>query len=119
MLFCFRSRLKIRSIHDRLRTFEDDLGAPPRDRLDMICVLDHGVVVGSSVFYALTSGQGQMLTADAPPLTQERVAMETDTALLLFYTLLLDSIVGRQEVRPQLLSYLPPDHGMGLVVAVS
>lgn len=96
---------------------EEEIGAEVRDRLDLICILEKGLILGSSPFYAASMG-GQPLVPEAPPLKQQRLGVEADNSLFIFYWRLLDYILGREEVRPQLMSYLPPNTPMGVVVAV-
>jgi hypothetical protein len=102
---------------DLLVDDEDALGAEPIDRLDLLCVLQKGLIVGGGVFYSLSMG-GEVLTPHAPPHHQRCMALESEHELLLFYSRLLDHIMGRAEVRPQLMSYLPPEAAMGQIVGV-
>jgi Domain of unknown function (DUF6602) len=115
-LFAFRVRsLPLPTLLDALAEEEEALGAPPLDRLDMVCILGKGLVLGSSVFHTVTT-DGEVLSANAQATPQHWLALESEHELLMFYSLLLDHIMGRGEVRPQLMSYLPPDMGMGRVL---
>lgn len=117
-LFAFKMRgLSIASTLHEMKTVEEELGAEMRDRLDVICVLGKGLVVGSSLLYATTMA-GQPLVPEAPPLEQQRLAVEAENSLFIFYSRLLDYTLGRGDVRPQLMSYMPPDTPLGVVVAV-
>lgn len=117
-LFAFDSgKLPLAGLLTTLADHEDALGAEPIDRLDLLCVLQKGLIVGGRVFYSL-SMDGQVLTPHAPPHHQRCMALETEHELLLFYSQLLDHIMGRGDVRPQLMSYLPSETGMGQVVEV-
>jgi hypothetical protein len=117
-LFAFAARdLSVAEVLGSLKDTEDEIGVEIRDRLDVVCVLGEGLVLGSSLFYA-TATNGQSLTANAPTLSQERVALAAENSLFLFYSRLLDYILGRGDVRPQLMSYLPPETPVGEVVAV-
>jgi hypothetical protein len=102
---------------DTLADKEQALGAEPMDRLDMACILKKGLLLGGAIFHSLSAG-GEALTPQTPPHPQHGMALETEHELLLFYSRLLDHIMGRTETRPQLMSYLPPDAQMGRVVAV-
>jgi hypothetical protein len=117
-LFAFATRgLSVAGVLAEMRRIEDKLGIGVRDRLDAVCVLGQGLVLGGSLFYSTTSG-GEPLLAGSPPLPQERLAAEMENSLLVFYSRLLDYIVGRGDVRPQLMSLLPPDMPLGTIVAV-
>jgi hypothetical protein len=117
-LFAFTTRgLSPAQVLEELKAAEEELGAEPRDRLDVVCLLGVGLVLGGSLFHSTTTG-GEPLQEASPPLPQQRVAFAADNSLFLFYSRLLDYILGRGEVRPQLMSYLPPDTPMGEVVAV-
>jgi hypothetical protein len=117
-LFAFEAgKRPLAGLLDILADSENALGAEPIDRLDLLCVLQRGVIVGGGVFYALSMG-GQVLTPGAPPHHQRCMALETEHELLLFYSQLLDHIMSRGDTRPWLMSYLPPESGMGQVVGV-
>jgi hypothetical protein len=116
-LFAFGTRgLSLASALGELKAIEEEIDAEVRDRLDIVCVLEQGYILGSSLFYATSMG-GQPLVPEAPSIEQQRVAAETENSLFVFYSRLLDYILGRGEIRPQLMSYLPPDTPMGIVVA--
>jgi hypothetical protein len=83
----------------------------------VICILGKGLVLGSSLFYATTMG-GQPLVPEAPPLGQQRLAVRAENSLFILYSRLLDYILGRGEIRPQVMSYLPPDFPLGEVDGV-
>jgi hypothetical protein len=83
---------------------EQALGVGEGDRLDMICVLGQGVIVGGALALA-TAG--------------ERVAVAIDNSLFVFYSQLLDYALARGDVPPRLMSYMRPQTPMGVVVAVS
>jgi hypothetical protein len=102
---------------DLLVDDEDALGAEPIDRLDLLCVLQKGLMVGGGVVFSLSTG-GQVLTPRAPPHHQRCMALESEHELLLFCSRLLDHIMGRTDARPKLMSYLPPETAMGQIVGV-
>jgi hypothetical protein len=118
-LFAFEASqsLSLANLLHALADEEEARGVQPIDRLDMVCILGKGLVLGGSVFHALTMA-GQPLTPLAPPTPQHWLALESEHELFTFYSRLLDHIIGRGDIRPQLMSYLPPDAGVGLVVAV-
>ncbi len=58
------------------------------------------------------------MLAETPPPRQQRLAVATRDSLFVFYSRLLDYIMGRGGVRPQLMSYLPPDTPLGDVAAI-
>jgi uncharacterized protein DUF6602 len=117
-LFAFDAgKLPLAGLLDILADNEEALGAEPVDRLDMLCVLQKGLIFGGGVFYSL-SMDGQVLTPHAPPQRQRGMALETEHELLVFYSKLLDHIMSRSDVRPQLMSYLPSETQLGQVVAV-
>jgi hypothetical protein len=62
----------------------------------VVCVLEKGLVFGSSLFYATTTG-GQPLVPEAAPIPQERIAVETTSSLFIFYSRLMDYILGRGD----------------------
>jgi hypothetical protein len=100
-----------------LKEAEDAEEIPMRDRLDAVCLLGSGLVLGGSLFYSTSTG-GAPLLAETEPPRQQRLAVALDNSLFVFYSRLLDYILGRGDVRPQLMSYLPPDTALGDVVAV-
>jgi hypothetical protein len=117
-LFAFGARsLDIAGIVAALVEFEDELAVGRRDRLDVVCLLGGGLVLGGSLFYSTTTG-GEPLLADSPELPQSRVGLAAENSLFLFYSRFLDYVLGRVDVRPQLMSYLPPETPLGEVVAV-
>jgi hypothetical protein len=116
-LFAFESRLSMAKILHEMKSVEEGLGADMRDRLDAVCVLGRGLVLGGSLFYSTNHG-GEPLLEHTPAPRQQRLAVESDNSLFIFYSRLLDYILGRIEVRPQLMSYMPPDTPMGDVVAI-
>lgn len=117
-LFTFTSRgLSLATALQEMKAEEEEIGADVRDRLDVVCVLGEGLLLGSSLMFATTMG-GQPLVPEAPALLQQRLALEAENSLFIFYSRLLDYILGRGEIRPQLMSYMPPDTPMGVVVAV-
>lgn len=117
-LFAFASRgLSIASVLHEMKAAEEEAEAGVRDRLDVICLLEQGLVLGSSLFYSTTNGGAPLLeTSEALP--QQRLAVTAPNSLFVFYSRLLDYILGRGDIRPQLMSYLPPDTALGEVVAV-
>lgn len=111
VLFAFRSVPGPASVLNQLRDIEQRAGTQVDDRLDLICILDVGVVVGGSLFAkTLRDRGGRFVDVDA-------VAVAVDDSLLVFYTRLVDYLAARPTVAPQLMSYLPPTTPMGVVVA--
>jgi hypothetical protein len=90
-----------------LAVLEQDIDA--RDRLDLICLLGTGLLLGGSM-YAET-------TRFADTAGQERLAVEFDNSLFLFYSRLLDYALTRGEVPPRLMSYMSPETPMGIAVS--
>jgi len=115
-LFAFRARMAIADVLAELKQAEENVSAEIRDRLDVVCVLGEGLVLGSSLLHILTNGEPPQATS-VPP-RQQRVAFATENSLFLFYSGLLDYILARGDVRPQLMSYMAPDTQLGEVVAV-
>jgi hypothetical protein len=116
-LFAFKTRrMAIADVLEELKQAEEDLNAEIRDRLDVVCVLGEGLVLGGSLLHVVTNGEPPQATS-APP-RQQRVAFATENSLFLFYSGLLDYILARGDVRPQLMSYMAPDTQLGEVVAV-
>jgi hypothetical protein len=116
-LFAFTARgLPLVDILHSLADEEEALSTPPIDRLDMVCVLGKGLIFGGSALYSLSAG-GEPLTPQIS-MPQQWMAFETKHELLTFYSRLLDHIMGRGDVRPQLMSYVPPNMAMGRVVEV-
>ena len=115
-LFAFDSRLAIADILHAAKAVEDEVGAEPQDRLDAVCVLGTGIVFGGSLLYS-TTHEGEPLLPETRPPRQQRLAVEAENSLFIFYSRLLDYILARADVRPQLMSYLPPDTPLGEVVA--
>jgi hypothetical protein len=116
-LFSFRSRLSPAEVLEQMKTVEEEIGAGFRDRLDVICLLGQGIVLGGSLLYSTTNGGAPLLATTADPRRQ-RLAVEAENSLFIFYSRLLDYISGRGEVRPQLMSYMAPETPMGEIVAV-
>jgi hypothetical protein len=104
---------------DTLLDREKSLGLAPIDRLDLVYVLQKGLIYGGAALHAISLKDEPLtpLTPQSPEPPQHCMALETENELLLFYTFLLDHMMGRGDVRPQLMSYLPPQHEMGRVVA--
>lgn len=116
-LFTFRSRLHPADVLDELKAAEEEIGADVRDRLDVVCLLGSGLLLGGSLFYS-TATDGKPLLATSPDISSQRVAFAAENSLFLFYSRLLDYILARGPVLPQLMSYLPPDTPLGEVVAI-
>lgn len=116
MLFAFEARLDLPEMLAEVRALEEEDGTEMRDRLDLICVLGRGVMLGGSLMYQ--TAVGSPLTADAAAPRQQRVAVAVENALFVFYARLLDYLGARPVVRPQVMSYLPPETPMGVTVAV-
>jgi hypothetical protein len=106
-LFAFESALDPLPAARALGALEADIDR--RDRLDMICLLGHGLLLGGSMYAETTR-----LEVTAPG--QQRLAVEFENSLFLFYSRLLDYALARGEVRPQLMSYMPPETPMGVAV---
>ena len=116
-MFAFDSRgLGIADLLHEAEAVEVEVGAEMRDRLDVVCVLGKGLVLGGSLLYSTTHSGHALLPATRPPRRQ-RLAVEAANSLFIFYSRLLDYSLARAEVRPQLMSYLPPDTPLGEVVA--
>ena len=115
-LFAFRGRMAVAEVLAELKKAEEDVRAEIRDRLDVVCVLGKGLVLGGSFLHVLTSGEPPQ--AASVPSRQQRVAFATENSLFLFYSGLLDYILARGDVKPQLMSYMAPDTPLGEVVAV-
>lgn len=115
-LFSFRSRLTPAEVLEQMQAVEDEIGADFRDRLDVVCLLGQGLVLGGSLLYSTTSDGAPLLATTAVP-RQQRIAVEAENSLFIFYSRLLDYISGRPDVRPQLMSYMAPDTPMGEIVA--
>jgi hypothetical protein len=115
LLFAFESALDPARILDELKTLEAEDGVDMRDRIDMICVLGQGVVVGGSLMYATSTG-APLLAGTARPRHQ-RLAVDVENSLFVFYARLLDYLAARPTTRPQVMSYLPAETPMGVVVA--
>ena len=115
-LFAFDSRLAIADVLRESKAVEQEVGAELPDRLDAICVLGKGLVVGGSLFYSTTHNGEPLLPVTRPP-KQQRLAVEAENSLFIFYSRLLDYLSARVDVRPQLMSFLPPDMPLGEVVA--
>lgn len=116
-LFTFESALDPAAVLQEMKRAEADLEADMRDRLDVVCLLGRGLVLGGSLMFA-TSNHGLPLLAESERPRQQRLAVAAENSLFLFYSRLLDYILARTEVRPQLMSYLPPDTPLGDVVAI-
>jgi hypothetical protein len=110
-LFAFRSRLNPAAVLALMREHEHRGGVEVRDRLDLVCVLNVGVVVGGSLWTDALRRQRSDL-ADA-----EAIAVGVDDSLFVFYTCLVDFLARRPPTPPQLMSYLPLASPMGIVVA--
>jgi len=108
MLFAFDTTSKPARVLTVLCDVEDGDEVERRDRLDMVCLLGKGVVLGGALLAAMTPGAGE----------PERLAIELDDSLLVFYARLLDYLSARPPTRPQLMAYLPAATPMGLVTAV-
>jgi hypothetical protein len=115
LLFAFESALDLARILEELRTVEDEDGVDMRDRLDMICILGQGIVIGGSLMYVTSTGR--RLLAETPRPRQQRLAVAVENSLFVFYARLLDYLAARPPMRPQLMSYLPAETPMGVVVA--
>lgn len=115
-LFAFDSRLAVADVLHEAKAVEEEIGAEMGDRIDAVCVLGEGLVLGGSLLYS-TTHKGEPLHPETRPPRQQRLAVEAENSLFIFYSRLLDYILARAEVRPQLMSYLPPDTPLGEVVA--
>jgi hypothetical protein len=115
--FAFGSRLSVAEILRTMKEAEDDLGVEMADRLDMVCLLGKGIILGGSLFYSTTNNGDPLLPATPRP-RQQRLAVEAEQSLFIFYSRLLDYILGRRETRPQLMSYVPADLPLGTVVGI-
>jgi hypothetical protein len=116
-LFSFGSRLSPAEVLEQMKSVEEEIGSGFRDRLDVVCLLGQGIVLGGSLFYS-TTNDGASLLATTPVPRQQRLAVEAENSLFIFYSRVLDYISGRDAVRPQLMSYMPPDTPMGEIVAI-
>lgn len=108
--FVFRSSRLPAAVLAELRAVERRAHLPVDDRLDLICLLGRGVVVGGALWARSRGG-----TAFA---AAESIAVDSDDGLLLFYTRLLDELAARGMTPPRLMSYLPPETPMGVVSGV-
>jgi hypothetical protein len=111
VLFAFRSALGPASVLNLLRDNERRGNTEIEDRLDLVCILDAGVVVGGSLFAKTLRGHSDRF------VDVEAIAVAVDDSLLVFYTRLVDYLAARPMVAPQLMSYLPPTTPMGVIVA--
>jgi len=116
-LFAFDSRLELPAILATIKAEEEANEIAMVDRLDVVCLLGRGLVLGGSLFYS-TTNNGEPLVAGAPEPRQQRLAVAAENSLFIFYSRLLDYILGRGEVRPQLMSYLPPDMPLGEIIGI-
>jgi hypothetical protein len=116
MLFAFESALDPARILGELKLLEESDGVDMRDRVDMVCVLGKGVFIGGSLMYATCAGAPLDAAASRP--RQQRLAVAVENSLFVFYARLLDYIAARPVTRPQVMSYLPEETPMGVVVAV-
>jgi Domain of unknown function (DUF6602) len=115
MLFVFGSALEPARILGELKSLEEDEGVDMRDRVDMVCALGQGVVLGGSL---MSTTRGGSSLRDDSRTRQQRLAVEVSNSLFVFYARLLDYIATRPLTRPHVMSYLPPETPMGVVVAV-
>jgi len=115
MLFAFQSKLDPAGILGELTRVEERDAIDMRDRIDLVCVLGEGVVLGGSLLYATVAGAPLLATTARP--RQQRLAVAVEDSLLIFYARLLDYIAAKPPTRPQVMSYLPADAPMGVVVA--
>jgi len=113
IVFAFASSLGMGPLLEQVREAEESLDVAVADRLDLVCVLGRGVVLGGSL---LATALGNPVAAS--PQGQQRAAVELENSLFIFYSCLLDYIVAREPTRPQLMSYLPSGFPLGRVVAV-
>lgn len=116
MLFAFESALDPARILADLKTVEERDGVDMRDRIDIVCVLGKGVVIGGSLMYATSAGAPLLAETPRPP--QQRLAVVVENSLFVFYARLLDYLAARPVTCPQVMSYLPAETPMGVVVAV-
>jgi hypothetical protein len=114
-VFAFTSTATPSRLLEIVREVEEKDCIDMRDRLDLVCVLGTGVVLGGSLMYATTHGAALTATAERPP--RQRLAVEVGDSLFVFYARLLDYLTARPTTPPQLMSYLPPDTPMGIVSA--
>jgi hypothetical protein len=110
-LFAFSSSYAPARALRELKAVEDEDNVDIRDRLDLVCVLGSSLIVGGSLMAGMDSGA--VAHEDSRP---ERLAVAVDNSLFVFYTRLLDYVALRGVVRPRLMSYLPPETPMGIVV---
>jgi hypothetical protein len=108
MLLAFRSALAVADIHRLLRELEDDEGVADADRLDLVCVLNEGLVVGGPLLAVLDNERER---------DRGRLAVALEDSLFVFYVLLLDRLAAMAPTPPRLMSYLSPATPMGVVVA--
>jgi hypothetical protein len=106
-IFAFESGLGLLQTKQTLVAFERDTDLC--DRLDMICLLGRGLVLGGSMY-------ANMGRTSPPEPKEQRLAVEFENSLFLFYSRLLDYALERGEVRPQLMSYMDPETPMGVTV---
>ena len=116
-LFAFESRLDMVEILEALKAEEEAAAIAFVDRLDVICLLGRGLLLGGSLFYSTTNDGAPFLPGTREP-RQQRVAVVADNSLFIFYSRLLDYLAGRDEARPQLMSYMPQETHLGEVVAI-
>jgi len=112
--FAFAAALTPARILEILCELEREEEVATRDRLDLVCVLGQGLVLGGTLMQATTRLRGGVAGT-----TPERLAVEIDNSLFVFYVRLLDYLAARPPTPPQLMSYLPPTTPMGIVTAVA
>ena len=110
-LFAFRSELSPSELLANLREREEAADVDAYDRLDLICLLGTGVVVGGSLWMETRRYRARELS------DTEAIAVAVDDSLFVFYSSLIDYLAARPSTAPQLMSYLPPATPMGVVVA--
>lgn len=117
VVFAFESTLAPAQVLAEAKRLDDEQAIEMCDRLDGVCVLGDGLVLGGSLMYSTTHGGDPLLFGVEPP-RQQRLAIAVENTLFVLYSRLLDYIMGRGDVRPQLMSYMPPDTPLGNVVAI-
>lgn len=107
----------LREIPKRLKQLEEEADLEVSDRLDLLCVLGQGIVIGGA--YRYHRDNADLPSDRIPEHPQRRIAMRSPNALLLFFSSMLDYITAQNEVKPQLMSYLPEEFGLAQVDGIS
>jgi hypothetical protein len=106
----------ISEIPQQLKLLEEEDNLEIVDRLDLVCVLGQGVVIAGAYRYRRDNAEVPPTSAEHP---QGRIALRSENALLIFYSALLDYISAQTPLKPQMMSYLPPDYGLGVVDGIA